>query len=315
MKNILITGGLGFLGSAIAEKLIPDNRVTIVDNRSSHVQNHMSCLCVHCSIEDFAFKPDYDEIYHCASKVGPAGILKYAGRVASSIINNADIVFDWAMKSNAKLVFISTSEVYGHNGCFAEGDLKTMPPVTVRGEYSVGKFASELMALNRHKSEGLKVIIIRPFNMIGPHQAGEGGFVVPRFIDQALNNKPLTVFGDGDQIRSFTHVDDVVNFILEVMQTQHEGEVFNIGNPGNKISIKNLAELILMLTGSHSNITFVDPRDIYGNLYAEAYDKIPNIEKARKMTGWKPNILLEEALIEIIENYTWDINYLTHPLV
>ncbi len=263
--------------------------------------------CVNFVFSDVAtWSPSrtYSEIYHLASPVGPAGVLKYAGRMGPMIIADTYKMACIAESTGARLIDISTSEVYGQEpGSIAQReDIDKVVPsdITIRLEYGVAKLASEVSLINMAKITNLQVNIIRPFNIVGPSQSGEVGFVLPRFIDQALNGKPLTVFGDGTQKRTFTSVDDFTNAIQMVMESDVSSEIFNIGNPANICSVLDLGKTVIRLTGSDSQLEFIDPREIYGSFYAEAWNKIPNIDKVTSKIGWLPKEDIDTIVLKAI---------------
>lgn len=303
MKKILITGGFGFLGTHLVELLMkfePYAAIHIVDNLSTNVMDHEDFLDsignpsnITWSIADVSeylcsTKDTYNQIYHLASFVGPAGILKYSGKIAKAIIDDTNLVARAALHWGARLVNVSTSEVYG-GGQSSEDDPQVIPAeVTVRLEYAIGKLAADISLINLHESDDLAVSIVRPFNIAGPRQSAEGGFVLPRFCQAALAGRPLTVFGDGSQVRGFTHVNDVADGLWRAMTFggRSLGEVFNIGDEQNECTVKELAELVINRAKSKSRIEYVDPKTIYGPLYEEANDKLPDSRKARTELDW-----------------------------
>ena len=245
----------------------------------------------------------YEEIYHLASVVGPAGVLPHAGRIAASIVNDTMAMADLALSCGAKLVDVSTSEVYGggQDGFCSETMSKIVPAKSsARLEYAVGKLAAETALLNLCETRGLDLRIVRPFNVTGPRQSGRGGFVLPRFIGQAMAEVDITVFGDGRQIRAFTHVKDMVEGILCAMRRGEKGGVYNLGNPANRCSILELAEEVKRITGTRSRIVFVDPRSIYGPLYEEANNKFPDASRAIAELGWKPRYGRGQAIADTL---------------
>jgi len=157
----------------------------------------------------------------------------------------------------------------------------------VRLEYAIAKLAAETAIINTCKVTDLKASIVRPFNVAGPRQSGAGGFVLPRFIEQAMNNDSLTVFGNGKQMRAFTHVVDIVDGLVRVMERGQNGQAYNLGNPVNKTSIIDLACQVVDIIGN-GDVTFVDPKTIFGELYAEAAEKFPDATKAINELGWSP---------------------------
>jgi len=317
--NILVTGGFGFLGSHLLELLLsdPQARVFVVDNLSTSPLplerlldelGHPARLQYRigdvdeCCLEWTGAA--FDEIYHLASVVGPAGVLPHAGRIAASILRDTLIVADLARRSDARLVDVSTSEVYGggQEGYCSETMSKIVPAATsARVEYAVGKLAAETAVLNLCQTRGLQVRIVRPFNVSGPRQSGRGGFVLPRFIAQAMAGAGLTVFGDGRQIRAFTHVKDLVGGIVCAMRAGRDGEVYNLGNPENQCTILELAHDVLAVTRSSSDIVHVDPKTVYGPFYEEANNKFPDARKAMRELGWTPRFGRRETVAQTFE--------------
>ncbi|HIH12082.1 TPA: NAD-dependent epimerase/dehydratase family protein [Candidatus Woesearchaeota archaeon] len=260
-----------------------------------------------CTVEEFPLTQKYDQIYHLASPVGPAGVLKYAGRMGSMILNDTMKVAEYAAQHKSKVIFISTSEVYGKDpGSDAQSEdiPKTVPHrITTRLEYGVAKLLTEICLHNFAKHHALKYNIIRPFNIVGVGQSSKAGFVLPRFVHAALTNQPITVFGDGTQVRTFTHVKDIVDGIVTLMNSEISGEIYNIGNPENQHSILDVAKTIKNMTNSQSPIVCVDPKQIYGPDYEEAWNKIPNITKISNHVGWKPKYSSNQIFQEIINDY------------
>lgn len=314
MRNILVSGGFGFLGGHLIELLLadPENQVHVIDNlstsplpledllreidpdrRSTHSVQDIDSFCRDTG------QNNWDEIYHLASVVGPAGVLPHAGRIAASIVNDSVSMASLAERSGARLVDVSTSEVYGGGqaGYCSESMSKIVPASSsARLEYAVGKLAAETALLNLAVTKNLDVRIVRPFNVTGPRQSGRGGFVLPRFIGQALSGVDITVFGDGRQIRAFTHVKDMVNGILHAMRYGVRGGVYNLGNPNNRCAIIELAEEVQTISKTTSKIVFVDPKSIYGPFYEEANNKFPDATKAISELGWQPVFGRHEAI-------------------
>jgi UDP-glucose 4-epimerase len=211
---------------------------------------------------------------------------------------------DLARTSNARLCDISTSEVYGggRNGYCSEQDQKIIPPhVSVRLEYAVAKLAAEVALMNMSRVTELDVVIVRPFNIAGPRQSGRGGFVLPRFIQQALKGEPITVYGDGRMIRAFTHVVDLADGVVRVMKKGRRGDAYNVGNPSNKTTILELAQRVVRATESRSEIRFVDPKQLFGPLFEEANDKFPDADKAMNELGWRPRFSIDDVIRDAIE--------------
>ncbi len=325
-KNILVTGGFGFVGGHLIDylsKTHPNDRVHVVDNLSSNPIPHELLLkeLGHrpnltydtVSIEEYVeWNNDvrWDAIYHLASVVGPARVLRHAGQIVKSVTADTYTLIDVALRDNARLVDVSTSEIYGggENGCCSEEFAKIIPAeTTIRLEYAIAKLAAEAVLINTAMVTPLDAIIVRPFNISGPRQSGEGGFVLPRFIAFALHNEPITVFGNGEQIRAFTHVKDIVKGIVLAMERGKSSEAYNLGNPDNKMSIAELADLVIKLTKSKSGKVLVDPKTIYGPLYEESNDKYPDASKAMAELDWKPEYSKEDIILETF-NYMKNVD-------
>jgi len=319
MKHILVTGGLGFIGSHLAERLLAlGHTVIVVDNMSSNAvyprdleestRDWPGCLQLHAYVDIRSMTtrlmslPVLDEIYHLASPVGPAGVLSYAGELVREVAYSTYAVMQIALATQAKVLDVSTSEVYGggQQGLCAED----MPRViqaetTVRLEYAVAKLAMETALLNWARVTGNHAVIVRPFNVAGPRQKPDGGFVLPRFIRQAVAGEALTVFGDGSQVRAFSHVSDIVDGLILAMERGHSGEVYNLGNPANRTTVLELAKLVIQTVGRGS-FSFVDPKTIHGELFAEAADKFPDSTKAMQELGWQPMIGLAQIVADAL---------------
>ena len=315
MRNVLVTGGLGFVGSHLVEALLGEGcRITIVDNLLSnvvppeHFQGRCQVLCEAIEESEHRLTLDsvakFDEIYHLASVVGPAGVLQHAGDIARMVIHSGDVVKNLALMHNARLLLASTSEVYGQTGNLKEDlDCIVGSYYTVRLEYAVAKLASEVAALNKAKVCDLQVNVVRPFNISGPRQLPDGGFVLPRFVVSALLGVPLTVFCEGKQIRAFTDVRDIVSGLMAVMKCPQTGQVFNLGNPANEVTIGDLALAVVKAAESQSPITLVDPKVLFGPLYEEGIERSPNVEKALSMLDWRPKYSLTQTIEDTIQFY------------
>lgn len=277
----IVTGGAGFIGShlvdALGDALVVDPRAERDDDIPHRMQE----------VWYTDLPARIDAVYHLASPVGPVGVLEWAGRLAFEVANCAYVAGTWALRYRCPLVFVSTSEVYGtHDAPTGETDpCVFQPEASARKEYAVAKLAAETMLLN---TVNLDVRIVRPFNVAGPRQKTDGGFVIPRFIEQAKTGAPLTVYGDGSPRRSFTHVADVVDGLILAAEHGRPGEVYNLGNPDNECSIAQLAADVIAVTGSSSVIEYVDPVTLWGPAFREAADKVPDSSKAKAEFGWNP---------------------------
>jgi len=318
MKHILVTGGFGFLGSHLVERLLqaPDHHVHVVDDlRSSplplpHLLGELAgpgeLTYDVRSVARFAERRQiqrFEEIYHLASVVGPAGVLPHAGTIASQIVEDTRHVTELALRWGARLVDVSTSEVYGggKNGVCREDYPKIVSQEpSARLEYAAAKLAAEIAIQNAARTRQLDAVIVRPFNIAGPRQSAVGGFVLPRFVGQALTGAPLTVFGDGTQRRALTHVRDVAEGLIAAMEQGRPGESYNVGGIRNATTIGDLAREVVRAAGSRSAIETIDPREVYGPHYAEAPDKIPDDTKSRTELRFEPTRALSEVVNETV---------------
>jgi UDP-glucose 4-epimerase len=213
-------------------------------------------------------------------------VLEWAGDLVDEVISATMQVRRWARSFGATLIDVSTSEVYGSGAADAEDDpCHFLARTSARKEYAVAKLAAETMLLN---SRGLDVIVVRPFNVAGPGQLPDGGFVIPRFVRQALANEPMTVYQPGNQRRAFTHVADIVDGLIAAYRNGRPGAVYNLGNPGNTTTIRELAEEVRAAARSSSPIDIIDPTTLWGPDFREAADKLPRAELARRELEWVP---------------------------
>jgi nucleoside-diphosphate-sugar epimerase len=248
----------------------------------------------------------WNEIYHLASPVGPAGVLQHAGNMIREVVRDGYLIIDYCLKKKSKLLFVSSSEIYGGGqGGYCD---ETMPKIisaqtSVRLEYAVAKLAVETAIINTVSKKKLKAVIVRPFNVAGKRQSVLGGFVLPRFIQQAYKGKPITVFAGGEGVRSFTNVKDIAKGMALAMEKGTYGEAYNIGNPENKTKISELAQKVKKILKSKSEIKFIDPKKIFGKYYEEANDKYPETSKAQRDLGFKPKISLETTIREARDEY------------
>lgn len=317
-KKVLITGGLGFLGFHCVEKWKKENfEITVIDNLSTNAVNTQNPLYKDVIvIEDDLLNVDiekldnFDLILHLASPVGPVGVLQHSGVMGKTIIDTTYWTVNAAAKNNCPLIYISTSEIYGHRNkktYLKESDDKVLHgEFTVRNEYSSSKLLAEIMITNYSKvNSEFKFQIIRPFNVTGKYQLPDGGFVLPRFVNQALEGKDLTIYFDGSQLRAFTWVKDIVNgiYLTSVAKEKDWNEIWNVGNEDNEKSIKYLADKVIELTNSKSKIVNINPVEVHGNLFAEAPEKIPNSSKIRSRLNWLPTKNADQVIEEVVEHF------------
>jgi nucleoside-diphosphate-sugar epimerase len=315
--SVVVTGGLGFIGSHVVDALLDAGHdVEIVDSMVAAVTDgreydeHPRCTVHRAPVREFLQEGGGFEgaawVVHAASPVGPAGILADQGRLGGEIVATAQAVAEACLESGSALCTFSSAEVYGRSGLLAEGDAIRVPVTyNARIEYAIAKTLTEALTLNnRHR--GLRAAVIRPFNVAGSRQSRAGGFVVPTFVQQALVGEPLTVFAGGTQIRAFLAASDLARFVVEHLDAAFDSgrPVFNLGNPDNAISIYSLAERVVSLLGSTSEIEHRDGREIHGPLYeeAESLEKVPVLEAAPEV-GWRPSVGLDELILQTAEFY------------
>lgn len=318
-KKILITGGLGFIGSHSVEKWQSEGwNITIIDNQSSNALPPDHDLFKDCHlILDNILNVDvnnlekFDLVLHLASPVGPVGVLKHSGKMASVIIDDIYWAINAAKHNKCPLVFVSTSEIYGHRDSktyLKEQDPKVLNgDFTVRNEYAIAKLLAEIALANTAKiDKSFRYQTIRPFNVSGKYQLPDGGFVVPRFVNQALKGEDITVYYDGTQLRAFTWVKDIVEgiYLTSIAEDKYWNQEWNIGNEKNENSILYMATKVKEIMGSTSNISHIDPTTLHGPLFSEAPEKIPNSEKIKSLLGWQPTKGVDEILKEVIEYYS-----------
>jgi nucleoside-diphosphate-sugar epimerase len=317
-KKILITGGLGFIGSHCVEKWSSLGwDITIVDNLSSNALPQSHELFKDCKIiiddilnVDVSNLEKFDLILHLASPVGPVGVLKHSGKMASVIIDDIYWVINAAKYNKCPLVFISTSEIYGYRDrktYLKEEDPKVLNgDFTVRNEYAIAKLLAEIALANTAKiDKTFRYQTIRPFNVSGKYQLPDGGFVVPRFVNQAIKGEDITVYYDGTQLRAFTWVKDIIDgiYLTSTADDKYWNQEWNIGNEKNENSILYMANKIKEIVGGTSNISHIDPTKLHGSLFSEAPEKIPNSEKIKNLLGWQATKGVDEILKEVVEYY------------
>jgi UDP-glucose 4-epimerase len=316
--KVLITGGAGFVGSHLSDRLLADgHRVTAIDDLSTgrlaniaHIDGapgyqFVQETIMHESVMD-RLVSECDVIYHLASAVGVELIVSRPVEVIERCILGSELVLKIAHRYRKKVLITSTSEVYGKNARvpFSEEDDRLLGPTTKsRWSYSCSKAIDEFLALAYHKEKHLPIVIVRLFNTVGPRQTGQYGMVVPRFVQQALAGKPLTVYGDGNQQRCFGYVGDVVGAMTRLMEHPGAvGQIFNIGNT-EEVSIRQLAERVIKLTNSSSTIQMV-PYDVaYEVGFEDMARRIPDLTKVQALIGYQPTVALDEIIARIANHF------------
>lgn len=309
-QHIVLTGGTGFIGSALAHRLVDANRVVAFDNghrtavQDPALAQHPNLRVVHGDVLDAdavrRAVEGADYVVHMAAIAGVDTVLKMPVTTMLVNINGTMNVLEASrMAANVKrFVDFSTSEVFGRYAYkVREGDITSLGAVgEARWTYAVSKLATEHLAHNYFRQYGMPALSIRPFNVYGPGQIGEGA--IHRFIVQALKGEDLTIHNDGSQIRAWCYIDDMVDGILLTLErAEAVGHAFNIGNPRSVTTIHNLAHQIVRLSGSRSRVVHADWN------FADVELRIPDIAKARELLGFEPRVDLDEGLLRTIDWY------------
>jgi nucleoside-diphosphate-sugar epimerase len=312
--RILITGGAGFIGSHLSDELLArGHHVSVLDDLSTgaidnirHLKHHPRFEYAVGSCHERRLVAEMvdsaDIVYHLAAAVGVELIVESPVRTIETNIHAAEVVLNAASKKKKPVFVASTSEVYGKSTAIPfqeDGDLVLGPTFKGRWSYACSKAIDEFLALAYWKERGLPTVIGRMFNTVGPRQTGRYGMVVPNLVGQAIAGKPLTVFGDGTQSRCFCHVHDVVRALADMMEREDlYGEIFNIGTEA-EITITGLAEKVVEVVGSTSNITYV-PYDVaYEPGFEDMHRRVPDITKIHDVLAWEPRKSLDEIVVDV----------------
>lgn len=312
--QILVTGGAGFIGSHLCERLITNGHsVTVLDSASTgqfsnlkEVVDSPQLRVIEGSVLNTnLLNPlirEAEYVFHLAAAVGVFNIVNNPLSSLLTNIRGTENVLEAAHTSNTPVFLTSSSEVYGKNisDSLKESDDRILgSPVTLRWSYSEAKAIDESLAYAYHVEKHLETRIVRFFNTVGPRQLGAYGMVVPRFIKAALANEPITIYGDGKQTRCFAHVYDVIDAVIAVAFAYNTiGKVINIGN-NVEISINRLAQKIIAETGSRSEIVYVPYSEAYGDGFEDMERRVPNIDLINKLVGWKPKRDLSTIITDI----------------
>jgi UDP-glucose 4-epimerase len=310
-KPVLVTGGAGFIGSHLVERLLADGHsVTVIDDLSTGSLENLQAVRSHLGLRFIQAKISQCKtlhecvneaqcVYHLAAAVGVELVVNSPIRVLETNLHETEVLLQAAAARQVPVLLTSTSEVYGKSRKPAfseEDDLLIGPPRHARWGYACSKLMDEFLALAYAKEKGLPVIIARLFNTVGPRQTGRYGMVLPRFIAAARSGKPLQVYGDGRQTRCFGYVGDTVEALIRLQNCPAaHGEIFNVGST-EEISIHKLARLVIRILGSKSVIELVP----YNKAYAPGFDDMrrrrPVIDKLARLTGFRPMTALEEII-------------------
>ena len=308
----LITGGAGFIGSHLVEKLITrGDQVMVFDNLSTGLASNLSGIenkirfeqgdiLDKAAIDELVSESDY--VVHLAAALGVLNIVNKPLESLKTNLQGSEIVLEACDKYRKPVLVASTSEIYGKNDkvpLSEEDDRIIGHPLKSRWSYSEAKAVDESLAYFYYLENKLPIRIVRLFNTVGPRQVGHYGMVVPRFVSAALKNEPLSVYGSGDQIRCFCHVDDAVRALILVMDSDKAvGEVFNVGN-NQQISIMELAKKVIELTRSSSSIEKIAYEKAYPEGFEDMQRRVPDISKIKRVLGWAPEIKLDQIIKDI----------------
>ena len=301
-RKVLITGGAGFVGSHLAEHLMETGReITILDDLSTGRYDNVAHLegrnGVSLLIDTVFNEPliedlirSHDVIFHLASAVGVKLIIDEPVKSIRTIVGGTEIVLRYCSRFRKRMLITSTSEVYGKGTAIPfreDDDVVTGPTSKHRWAYACSKALDEFLALAHWRETRLPVAVVRLFNTVGPRQTGKYGMVVPRFVEAAMHNQPLTIYGDGRQSRCFGHVADAAEALVSIMETPECcGQVINVGND-QEISITDLAKRVISIVGGRSELAYVPYDQVYGDGFEDMLRRVPCIDRLKKLTGYE----------------------------
>jgi len=317
--NALITGGAGFIGSHLVERLVErGEHVTIIDDLSTGSVHNIRHLKGNPKFDYFLdtvtnqhlmaeLIDSADIIYHLAAAVGVRLIVESPTHTMETNIRGTEVVLELAAKKKKRVLMTSTSEVYGkrnHVPFRENDDLVLGPPDKGRWSYACSKAIDEFLAVAYWKEKRVPTVIARLFNVVGPRQTGRYGMVIPSLIKQALNGSDMTVYGDGSQTRCFTYISDAVSAVITLAEhPDTNGEVYNIGST-EEVSILALARKIRELTGSKSKIVFVPYDQAYEQGFEDMMRRVPDLTKINRLIGYAPTTTLDEILLNTIRHHS-----------
>jgi len=316
--KILITGGAGFVGSHLADKLIgAGHEITVIDDLSTgrysnveHLEGKENFRLIIDTVLNEKLMEELiretDRVFHMASAVGVKLIMEHPVKTIETIFRGTDVVLGFCSRYRKRVLVPSTSEVYGKGASVPfreDDDLLTGSTDKHRWAYACAKTLDEFLALAHWKETRLQVVVVRLFNTVGPRQTGQYGMVVPNFVKSAIRNEPLTVHGDGSQSRCFGHVFDVVEGLTKAMESPEcFGQVINLGNH-EEVTIKGLAEKAIEMTGSASEIRYIPYDEAYGEGFEDMQRRVPSLEKAQRLIGYQPTRKLEDIINDVADQF------------
>lgn len=313
--KVFITGGAGFIGGHLSDFLLErGDEVVVLDNLSTGEYRNIEYLesnpRFRCLVDDVRNESlveglirDSDCVFHLAASVGVRLVIE---RPTECLINNimgTEVVLKYACRYRKPVLVTSTSEVYGKSSkaTFEETDDSIMGATSKsRWGYAASKAIDEFLALAYYEEKSVPVVIVRLFNTVGPKQTGRYGMVIPNFVRQALHGEPITVYGDGEQTRCFAHVRDVVPALTGLLEhPKARGQVFNVGSQ-EEVSIRQLAERVIGLTGSKSKIEVIPYEQAYSGGFEDMLRRVPDLTKIRGLIGYTPKYDLDGILRDVI---------------
>ncbi len=318
--KVLVTGGAGFIGSHLSERLIEmGEEVYVIDNlwtgklsNISHLQTDKNFHLIVDTIlnesvmNELIFK--VDQIYHLAAAVGVKNVMDHPVESLEVNVKGTEILLRLANRFKKKVLITSSSEVYGKHieHSLSEEDNRVMGSVKKRRwAYACSKALDEFLAMAYYEEKKLPVVIVRLFNTVGPRQTGQYGMVLPNFVQSALLGKPITVYGDGNQSRSFLHVNDAIWALIKLMnEAKAEGDILNVGND-HEITINELAQKVKEMTNSSSPIEHIPYEKAYGPGFEDMQRRCPNIQKIRKLIGFEPKYDMDAIIKSVIEYFKY----------
>jgi UDP-glucose 4-epimerase len=301
-RKALITGGAGFVGSHLAEQLLECGyQITILDDLSTgrfdnvaHLESRDDVSLIIDTVFNESLMEDlirsHDVVFHLASAVGVKLVIEQPVKTIQTIVGGTEIVLRYCSRFRKRVLVTSTSEVYGKGTSLPfqeDDDVVTGATNKHRWAYACSKALDEFLALAHWRETRLPVAVVRMFNTVGPRQTGKYGMVVPRFVQAAMQNEPITIHGDGQQARCFGHVTDVAEALVTIIETPEcYGQVINVGN-NQEISITGLARRVIELTNSQSELKYIPYDQVYGDGFEDMQRRVPCIERLKALTGYE----------------------------